>query len=222
MNKAVLFDMDGLMLDTSLTWKEGERELLADYGKEYDLEIAKKYQGMRISGVVEVMIREYKLPISQKEGEMILTQKLVEKYDNPQLSLFDGCKELIENLYASKEFALAIASSSPKVVIEKMANRFGIRSYFDLFVSGEEVENGKPAPDVYLETAEMLNVEPFNCVVLEDAPKGAIAGRDAGMKVIAVYNRNFYNPKDFAGITTTIVGSLKELNSEKINQILAG
>ncbi|OGG69042.1 hypothetical protein A3C20_03540 [Candidatus Kaiserbacteria bacterium RIFCSPHIGHO2_02_FULL_55_25] len=220
MNKAVLFDMDGLMLDTKLTWKEGEREMLANLGKEYNLDIAKKYQGMRVSGVVEVMIREYGLPLSQTEGEKILTQKLVEKYDNPALELFEGCGELVKELAASKEFALAIVSSSPKVVIEKMASRFDIKKYFDLFVSGEEVTNGKPAPDVYLLAAELLRVEPANCVVLEDAPHGALSGHRAGMKVIGVYNKHFYKPEDFDGIVEMISESLTGLSPAVMNEVL--
>jgi len=221
MGRAVIFDMDGLMLDTKLTWKAGEREMLADMGKEYSLEIAKKYQGMRVSGVVAVMIREYALPISQGEAEATLTRKLIDKYDDPNLSLFDGCTELLENLYASKEFAIAIASSSPKLVIEKMAERFKIKKYFDLFVSGEEVADSKPAPDIYLKTAEMLKVNPAACIVLEDAPHGALAGQRAGMKVIAVYNKAFYKPEDFNGVAVMVAGSLRDINSEVVNRLLA-
>jgi len=221
MTKAVLFDMDGLMLNTKLTWKEAEKQMLSDLHKEYDLEIAKKYQGMRVSGVVEVMIREYNLPISQEEGEKILTKKMVDNYDNPKLSLFDGCKELVQNLFESREFAMAIASSSPQVVIEKMARRFGIGEFFDLFISGEEVVNGKPAPDIYLKAAEILKVEPKNCAVLEDAPNGGISGKNAGMKVIAIYNKTFYKPEDFNGIANLIVDSLRDLNTNAINNVLS-
>jgi HAD superfamily hydrolase (TIGR01509 family) len=220
MNKAVIFDMDGLMLDTKLTWKEGEREMLSDLGKEYDLEIAKKYQGMRVSGVVEVMIRDYNLSISQEQGVKILTEKLVKKYDNPSLALFDGCKDLVESLNRTGEFAIAIASSSPKIVIEKMAKRFGIKIFFDLFVSGEEVENGKPAPDIYLMTAKLLKVLPKDCIVLEDAPHGATAGKKAGMKVIAVYNKVFYEPRDFMEVADLIVDSSEKVNPAVVNKLL--
>ena len=219
MDKAVIFDMDGLMLDTKLTWRQAEIDLLKDLEKKYDIEIAKKYQGMRVSGVVEVMIREYHLPISQKDGEKLLTGKLVQSYDNPSLELLPGCEKLVKNLSKSKQFKLAIASSSPKLVIETMTNHFNLLQYFDLLVSAEEVKSGKPAPDVYLKTANELGIEPGNCVVLEDAPNGAMAGKRANMKVIAVVNKIFFKADNFKDVADLIVSSLEELDTERLSNI---
>ena len=219
MDKAVIFDMDGLMLDTKLTWRQAEIDLLKDLEKKYDIEIAKKYQGMRVSGVVEVMIREYHLPISQKDGEKLLTDKLVQSYDNPSLKLLPGCEKLVKNLSKSKQFKLAIASSSPKLVIETMTNHFNLLQYFDLLVSAEEVKSGKPAPDVYLKTANELGIEPGNCVVLEDAPNGAMAGKRANMKVIAVVNKIFFKADNFKDVADLIVSSLEELDTERLSNI---
>ena len=219
MDKAVIFDMDDLMLDTKLTWRQAEIDLLKDLEKKYDIEIAKKYQGMRVSGVVEVMIREYHLPISQKDGEKLLTGKLVQSYDNPSLELLPGCEKLVKNLSKSKQFKLAIASSSPKLVIETMTNHFNLLQYFDLLFSAEEVKSGKPAPDVYLKTANELGIEPGNCVVLEDAPNGAMAGKRANMKVIAVVNKIFFKADNFKDVADLIVSSLEELDTERLSNI---
>ncbi|KKR86786.1 MAG: HAD family hydrolase [Candidatus Curtissbacteria bacterium GW2011_GWA1_41_11] len=220
MDEAVIFDMDGLMLDTKLTWRQAEIELLKDLGKEYDIKIAKRYQGMRVSGVVEVMIREYHLPINQEDGEKLLTDKLVQSYDNPALELLPGCERLVKDLSNSNQFKLAIASSSPKVVIETMTRHFNLSQLFDLLVSGEEVKNGKPAPDVYLKTSDELGIESRNCVVLEDAPNGATAGKKANMKVIAVVNKVFFKPEEFEGIANLIVESLEDLDPTKIASFL--
>src|SRR5919205_4557426 len=109
MKKAVLFDMDGLILETKLTWQIAEKDFLAHFGKTYDKDIAKRYQGMRVSGVVSVMIAEYQLPITDEQGVQMLTQSIVDNYQRPDLKLLPGCKELVEQLYSSRDYHLAVA-----------------------------------------------------------------------------------------------------------------
>jgi len=202
--------MDGLMLDTQLTWIEAEKRLLSDFGQAYSHAIARQYQGMRVAGVVEVMIREYNIGVTQSEGERLLTEYLVANFEHPDLSLFEGCRELMHDLHRAN-LPLAIASSSPSAAIHAMARRFELTSYFDLILSGEEVPEGKPAPDVYLKAAQILKVDPHDCVVLEDAPHGALAGKRAGMKVVAVTNARFYTAADFSGLADLVVASLNDL-----------
>jgi HAD superfamily hydrolase (TIGR01509 family) len=220
MNKAVIFDMDGLILDTRLTWKQAEIDLLQDFGKTYDVAIAKKYQGMKVNSVVAKMIEDYHLPLSQKDGERILNEKIVANYANSDLELLPGCKNLVDELHRRNKFQLAIASSSPKAAIEAMVKRFGFTNYFAVRVSGEEVVTGKPEPDIFLHCAELLHIPPKNCLVLEDAPYGILAAKRAGMKTIAVYNKLYYSPEDFKGKADIVVCSLEKLSFKILDTAL--
>ena len=197
MKKAILFDMDGLMIDSKGNWTAAEKQLVEDYGKEFRMEIGKKYHGLRVNGMIKVMIREYGLPISQEEGEKKLKAYTKDNFRNKTLCLLPGCEALIKVLFQSSEYALAIASSSPKDIIEVAVKRLELINYFKALVSGEEVKDGKPASDIFLKAAELLRVEPQNCIVLEDAPNGIKAAKAGGMKAIAVSNNSHYTKKDF-------------------------
>jgi HAD superfamily hydrolase (TIGR01509 family) len=216
MKQAVIFDMDGLMLDTTLTRQEAERAFLKDFGKTYDRAIATTYQGMRVRDVVATMIAAYQLPLSPSEGERILTQNIVANYAHPALELFPGCKRLVEDLQQSHICTLALASSSPKAAIEAMLKRFELTTAFAVYVSGEEVEHGKPAPDIFLLCVERLHIPPRRFLVLEDAPNGIRAAKKAGMRTIAVSNKMFYTPQDFQGSADVIVSSLEALSPNTI------
>ena len=220
MKKAVLFDMDGLMLETKLTWEIAEKAFLAHFGKTYSRDIAKRYQGMRVSGVVSVMIAGYQLPLTVEHGVQMLTQSIVDNYQRPDLKLLPGCKELVDQLRSSGEYRLAVASSSPKAAIEAMIRKLNFTGYFDELTSGDEVQEGKPAPDIFLECANRLCVSPGNCLVLEDAPNGIEAAKRAGMKAIAVYNRRFFSPEDFKDYNADlIVASLNDLSLPIIDKV---
>jgi len=221
MKKAVIFDMDGLMLDSKPTWVKAEKKLLKEFGKEYDLKITKKYHGLRVAGMIKVMRREYNLPLEQKEGEKKLTNFANKNINSPSSALLPGCKKLVKSLSASQKYLLAIASSSPVMLIKTMVEKFAFKDDFDLLVSGEEVKNGKPAPDVFLKCAHLFKIPSDSCLVLEDSPNGVKAAKAAGMKVIAVYNKQFNKPEDFKGMPDKIVDSLKKLDLKIIAKVLA-
>ena len=192
MKRAVLFDMDGLMVESKFTWVEAERKLVEEYGKKYSEEIAKKYHGLRVNGMIKVMIQKYDLPLSEIEGENKLKLYAKNNFNKPNVTLLPGCENLIKALFQSKKYYLAVASSSPKDIIKTVVQKFGFENYFDVLVSGEEVTNGKPAPDIVLRATELLKTPPRSCLVLEDAPNGIKAAKAAGMKTIAVnHNPNY-------------------------------
>lgn len=211
MKKAIIFDMDGLMVDSKATWIDAEKKLVGRYGKKYDFELTKKYHGLRVNGMIRVMIKEYRLPITQEEGELKLKSYVKENFNKPSVRLLPGCNRLIKELSASKKYVMAVASSSPIELIKTVVERFGFTDDFQALVSGEEVKNGKPAPDVFLRAAEMLRVKPGLCLVLEDAPSGIKAAKAAGMKAIAVSNNPVYSLWDFLN-ASKFVKSLEELN----------
>lgn len=219
MQKGIIFDMDGLMINSETNcWEPAERRFVEDYGKEFKHEISKKYHGLRVQGMVEVMIREYKLPIDQKEGERKLKEYAKENFSKPTLELLPGCKKLIEDIHAKESFIMGVASSSPIEIIKTAIDRFSFNDYFKVLVSGEEVANGKPAPDVFLQISKLLNISPEHCLVLEDAPNGIKAAKTAGMKAIAVSNNGHYTGEDFKE-ADKFTNSLENINTEVIEDL---
>jgi HAD superfamily hydrolase (TIGR01509 family) len=130
-------------------------------------------------------------------------RELVESVLQPM----DGALALLARVFEKKR--LALASSAYQVDVERVLNRLGIIHYFEVIASGNSVERGKPFPDIFLYTAQQLQVEPSQCVVLEDAEKGVVAARQAGMKCIAVPNKYTQN-NDFSS-ATKVVSSLREI-----------
>ena len=218
MKKAVIFDMDGLMLDSKKAWNDAETRFVESCGKEFQPEVGKKYHGLRVQGMVEVMIREYQLPLTQKEGEKRLRQYAKENFAKPSLKLLPGCKRLVEDLSASGRYAMAVASSASVELVQAVVERFAFTNYFQALVSGEEVQNGKPAPDVFLRAAELLKVEPMSCLVLEDVPNGIKAAKAAGMLAIAVSSHPYYPMESFED-ADKFVKSLDELNVATIAEL---
>lgn len=221
MKQAILFDMDGLMVDSNPTWIAAEKRLVEEYGKKYSDEIAKKYHGLRVHGMIEVMIKEYNLPLAQQDGEAKLKEHAKVNFEKPEVKLLPGCKTLVTSLSQSDQYSLAVASSSPITIIQTVVNRFNFNGDFDVLVSGEEVKNGKPAPDVFLRAAQLLHIEPTQCLVLEDAPNGIKAAKAAHMKAIAVNNTSHYTPENFQQ-ADAFVASLEDISIDMITKILQG
>lgn len=184
MIKAVIFDMDGVMIDSEPLWEKTERILLArrniDYSPEYrDMIVGlnQKDSGklMRDTFLLEETVDEI---ISERVG--ILTAIYEE-----ELEVVPGLTPLLEEL-RSREYLLAVASSSPLRVINFVLDKFSLQDYFDAVVSGECTERGKPHPDIYLHTAERLGVKPSECVAIEDSINGVRSATGAGMYCIAI------------------------------------
>jgi mannitol-1-/sugar-/sorbitol-6-/2-deoxyglucose-6-phosphatase len=130
MDKAVIFDMDGLMLDSAPTWIAAENRLFADFGKKRIPGVDKKYHGLRVSGMIKVMIKEYKLPVNRKKGERLLKEYARFNFLKPSVKLLPGCINLIKNLRKNKKYLMAIASSSPKNIIKTVIKRLISASFF--------------------------------------------------------------------------------------------
>ena len=137
----------------------------------------------------ELIKKEYTI---NEPTEKILEQQIKDKVKvvrELDIQPIEGIKELIKNL-SDKHIPIAVASSSPRALIEEILNKFAIYDYFDVVISGEEVNKGKPAPDIYLKAAKLMKVNPKECVVLEDTKHGVIAAKEAGMKCIGYINPN--------------------------------
>ncbi|MGG3279339.1 HAD family hydrolase [Paenibacillus solani] len=192
MIQAFIFDMDGVIIDSEPLHFEVDIQVMKDFGSAITHEDLEKYVGMTNPEMWAVIKNEYQL--SQSVAEIIEYQlsNKIEILTGREMEPIDGIHELLAELKA-RQIPAAIASSSPPVFITAVLRKFNLLDQFECVVSGEEVERGKPAPDVYLKAAELLGVKPEHCMVLEDARHGVAAAKAAGMKCIGFVNPNSGN-----------------------------
>lgn len=192
MIEAVIFDMDGVLIDSEpLHFEVDEmvlKHLQIDKGKHY----LERFVGYTNPAMWKIIKEEYQLEQSI-EGLIELQMRIKLDYlEKSNYVAIDGVLELLNKIQA-KKIPLAIASSSPRIFIEAVIDKIQIARYFTTWISGEEVPESKPAPDVFLGAAAMLNVQPENCIVIEDSKSGTIAAKSAGMKCIGFQNPNSGN-----------------------------
>ncbi|HEY5475326.1 MAG TPA: HAD family phosphatase [Tepidiformaceae bacterium] len=180
--EAVIFDMDGVLVDGEPMHFAAVNQLLATEGKSISLERYKPYMGTK-TGWVD-MIADFNLPGSREHYSALYRETMLASYRERSEAL-PGAVALVRALQAG-HMPLAIASSSIRPWVEACLDRIGLLDAFDEIVTGSEVERGKPAPDIYLLTAERLGVEPRSCLVFEDAPAGIESAKNAGMVCWAV------------------------------------
>jgi HAD superfamily hydrolase (TIGR01509 family) len=207
--KAIIFDMDGLLVDTEPVWGIVEDRMLAMRGKKLDPTLRSKLVGTRMDVFWGTIREELGIEDSLTMLEAEVVGGMVELIP-VEVKPKPGAVELIEYV-GRQRIPCAIASSSPLTIIDTVANHFGWQTSLATRVSAQEVTHGKPAPDVYLEAARRLNVSPSACLALEDSPNGARAAVAAGMTCYAVPDGSHTSIEAFADITPHVFTSLHEV-----------
>ncbi len=179
---AVIFDMDGVLVDGEPLHFEAVNELLGEEGRSISLEAYKPYMGTK-TGWAD-MLRDYGLSRPREEYSARYSELILERYRDRSEPL-PGAVELVRSLQAGGQ-RMAVASSSIEPWVEACLARIGLRGHFELLVTGNDVERSKPEPDIYLLAAERLGVDPSHCLAFEDAPAGIESAKRAGMTVWAV------------------------------------
>ncbi len=194
MLKAFIFDMDGVIIDSEPLHFLSDKMVMKDFGIDISHEELNEFVGMTNPVMWAVLIKRYNLATSV--DEILITQHNFKKelLEAGEYCAINGIPELLKELRA-REFKVGLASSSSRQFIELVLKKLGIFQYFDVVISGEEVLNSKPAPDIFLEAAAALEVNPLECIVLEDSGHGVTAAKAAGMKCIAFRNPNSGNQK---------------------------
>jgi sugar-phosphatase len=202
--RALVLDMDGLMVDSEPLWFQVESAFAAGRGGVWTHEHARAAIGRGTAYTLRTMSALFGFPVDVPRDKDAIFDAFIARVGD--LALMPGCLELLD---AAEEGGVpsAVASSSPARLIEAVLARFGLRERFVAVISGESVTSPKPAPDVFLRAAELLGAAPSTCAVLEDSLAGATAGRAAGMFVIAVPERNAEKLR-FDTVADRIVGDL--------------
>lgn len=182
--QAVIFDLDGTLVDSMWMWGDIDREFLGRYGMECPPDLQKAIEGMSFSETADYFKKRFDLPLTTEEMKGIWTEMSLDKYRR-EVPLKAGVREFLE-LLKIRGIAMGIATSNGREMVEAVLQALDIRSYFQVVATACEVAAGKPAPDIYLKVAEHLSVQPHKCLVFEDVPAGILAGKRAGMATCAV------------------------------------
>jgi sugar-phosphatase len=219
MIKAVIFDMDGIILDSEPFWKEVEIEIFNSLGVPLTPEMCETTTGMRLVDVTRLWHGRY--PWNEKEHSFDavnaeIVEGLIKKIKEKGV-MNNGVTELLD-MFVAKKLPMAIASSSDMNIIDAVLDKFDIRKYFKVIHSAENEKYGKPHPAIYLTAAEMLGIDPVNCLAIEDSFNGVVSAVAARMKTAAYPEKtNFYNPK-FA-IADLKFRSLKDFTAEEFDRL---
>ncbi|MBI1256355.1 MAG: HAD-IA family hydrolase [Chloroflexi bacterium] len=204
--QAVIFDMDGLLVDSEPVWAVAENAMMMARGKQSDPDIQRTLVGLRMRDFLIGMSRAYSLTDTVDVLSADITARMIALIPD-QVDARPGAPELLEYLY-QRAIPCAIASSSPMAIIDATVKAQGWDRYFRTHVCGDDVDHGKPAPDIYLEAARRLGFEPAACLALEDSPTGAKAAVAAGIVCYAVPDLSHTTSAAFASVTPDVFESL--------------
>ncbi len=211
---AVVFDMDGVLVDSEHLWDEIREQLARERGGRWHERAQADMMGMSSPEWSTYMHDTIGLPESPEEINAEVVRRLLARY-RESLPLLPGAVEAVQRL--SARWPLGLASSSNREVIDAVLSTAGIADRFQATVSSEEVERGKPAPDVYLEAARRLGVEPRRSVAVEDSRNGIRSARAAGMRVVAIPNPRYPPGDDALADADLVLHSLDELTPERLS-----
>ena len=205
---AVVFDLDGVLVDSEQLWDRARRELVEERGGVWHEDATRAMMGMSSPEWSRYLHDELQVDLEPAEISAAVVAKLEQLY-REQLPLLPGARAAV--LALAQRWPLGLASSANREVIDLVLELAELEDSFAATVSSEEVPRGKPAPDVYLEAARRLGVAPTDCAAVEDSTNGLRAAAAAGMRIIALPNRAFPPAEDALQLADVVIGSLDEL-----------
>ena len=182
--KAVIFDLDGSLVDSMWIWEDIDREFLGARGLELPEDYQDKIEGMSFTETAAYSVERFGLSESVEELKGIWNEMALEKYAQ-EVPFKPGAEAFLAYCKAHG-IRMGIATSNSRELVNAVSRSLHMERYIDIIVTACDVNRGKPAPDVYLEAARRLSVLPEECLVFEDVPAGILAGKNAGMSVCAV------------------------------------
>ncbi len=214
MIKAVIFDMDGLLIDSEPCWREAIVEILNKVGAPLTLDMCKETMGFRVDEVVDYWFTKYNIQRIEKGDIVKNINEEVARLIDLKAEIMEGVFEVIA-LVESQGLPMAIASASPMNVINTVLNKIKVGDKMKIISSAKDEPYGKPHPGVFITTANKMGIAPVECLVFEDSTNGVLAAKAAKMKCVAIPDSTMLNDKRF-GIADLTLHSLKDFTLEHL------
>ena len=210
---AVVFDLDGLLLETEQVWDEVREQLVRERDGRWHGRAQQDMMGMSSKEWTRYMHEELGVPDPPEEINRLVVERMQERY-REALPLIDGAVDAVRRL--ADRWPLGLASSSNRQLIDLALEEMGVAALFRATVSSEEVARGKPAPDVYLEAARRLDVAPERAAAVEDSESGIRSAKGAGMRVVVIPNPHFPPGEEALALADARLESLAELSCDVV------
>ncbi len=214
--EAVIFDMDGVLVDSEVYWKQSRIEFAQTLGKVWTDEDQRLAMGRNTVEWAQVMQERLAIDMSIEDIIADMKRRVIAHYEE-RLPTLPGALEAVQ--LASKHYRIALASGSPTEIIQRVMQLTELDKVFEIMVYGDDIPNGKPAPDIYIETLSRLNVKAENAVGIEDSANGIRALKAAGMYAIAAPSPGFTLPDDILQMADYFLDSLERFSLNVIQEI---
>jgi len=206
--EAVVFDLDGVLIDSEPVWERARRALVAARGGQWAPDAQRRLMGMSTAEWARYLSEDLGVGLPPDEVAAQVIDRMAASY-REHLPLLPGAVEAVRRLAAG--WPLGLASSAPAVLIETVLASAGLRSYFAVTMSTEQVPHGKPAPDIYLAVAAKLGHAPANCAAVEDSSNGLRSAAAAGLRVIAIPHPKYLPDPDALAAASLVLPALADL-----------
>jgi len=214
--RAVVFDLDGVLIDSERLWDQARREVATGHNGHWRADATAAMLGMSSVEWSEYMRDTLAVDLPPDQIVDLVVANLMEQYRRG-LPLIPGALEAVRRI--GRRWPLALASSAGRPVIDTVLAVAGLQREFQVTVASEEVPRGKPAPDVYLEAARRLGQPPRACAAVEDSDNGIRSALAAGLRVVAIPNRDYPPPASVLAKAQLVIGSLADLTVERVEQL---
>jgi HAD superfamily hydrolase (TIGR01509 family) len=210
---AVVFDLDGVLIDSEPVWERVRRELVAERGGHWAPDAQRKLMGMSTQEWARYLSEDLGVGLPPAEVASLVIDRMAASY-REHLPLLPGAIEAVHRLAA--RWPLGLASSAPAALIDTVLESSGLRPYFQVTMSTEQVPHGKPAPDIYLAVTARLGYSPQDCTAIEDSSNGLRSAAAAGLHVIAIPRPQYPPDPDALATVSLVLPSLADLTTDAV------
>jgi HAD superfamily hydrolase (TIGR01509 family) len=214
--RAVVFDLDGVIIDSEETWEEVRRGYAAEHGREFLPDTQSRMMGMSTQEWSSHIAEDVGVGLPPEQVADEILSRMAARYRS-SLPLIPGAVDAVRRIATA--YPVALASSSARVLIDGVLAESGLDEVFRVVLSTEEVPRGKPAPDVYLTAASRLGLDPAVCAAVEDSSNGLRSAAAAGMKVVAVPHGVYPPAEDALAAASLVIASLSSLGVDQLAKL---